>query len=62
MLLRGDLCLKQWKCVRVDDHIDVADTIEEHQGLGWSLHTYACAGVYPPAGTIRHYLLFERGD
>ena len=54
--------MKQYKCVQVDHHREVAEVIEEYQDKGWRLHTYACAGIYVPVSTIRHYLLFERGE
>ena len=57
----GEVKLKEYICVQVSDHRKVGKKIEEWQKNGWSLHTYACAGI----GTmmaINHYLLFERGE
>jgi hypothetical protein len=54
------LILKEWKCVQVGDHKNIGKTIEEWQKNGWSLHTYACAGIGAMMA-VNHYLLFERG-
>jgi hypothetical protein len=48
--------------VKVDHHRDLAEVIETHQERGWRLHTYTCTGIHLPAGTVYHYVLFERGD
>jgi len=49
--------LKEWKCVQVGHHLDVAAVIEEWQKKGWRLHTYQATGS-PTA--VNHYLLFEK--
>jgi len=60
----GEVEVKEWKCVQVDDHKDVGKTIEEWQKNGWGLHTYQAAGMGagPMAYRVNHYLLFERGE
>ena len=50
---------KEWKCVQVGHHKNVAEGIEEYQKEGWHLHTYSSAGT---AGEVKHYLLFEKGE
>ena len=49
--------MKEWKCVEVKSYLKVTSIIRSQQQEGWSLHTYTTAGC---AGTIYHYLLFER--
>jgi len=53
----GENELKEWDCVEVGHHGDVAETIEEFQRKGWRLHTYQATGrdIW-----VKHYLLFER--
>jgi len=53
--------LKEWKCVKVGHHKDVAETIDEWQRNGWRLHTYTCAQA-AMGEIINHYLLFEKGE
>lgn len=50
--------MKRFECVQVDNHKDVASTIEKWQKDGWRLHTYQATGrdIW-----IKHYLLFEKG-
>jgi hypothetical protein len=48
--------MKEWKCVQVKHHEDVAETIQEHEEAGWILHTYNTAQL--DDAVIRHYLLF----
>jgi len=50
--------LKEWECVQVNHHKDVAGTIMEMQEKGWSLHSYQATGQ---TTAVSHYLLFERG-
>lgn len=52
--------MKQWKCVQVKHHKEVAEVIEERRRDGWRLHTYTAAIFY--LFEIRHHLLFERGS
>jgi hypothetical protein len=52
--------LKQYTCVKVGDHKDIGDAVDEWQQKGWRLHTYACAGAGMPV--LHHYLLFEKGE
>jgi hypothetical protein len=49
--------LKDWKLVKVGNHKDVAEEIEDYQKGGWRLHTYQAAGASPA-----HFLLFEKGE
>ena len=59
----GENELKEWECVEVKHHKDIAKTIEEHEEKGWRLHTYQTAGLGagPMSYMVRHYLLFEKG-
>jgi hypothetical protein len=52
--------MNEWQCVLVNNHKDVAKTIEEYEEDGWRLHTYACAGNAALALGTNHYLLFEK--
>jgi hypothetical protein len=49
--------LKQWKCIQLENHNKVADSIEDLQRDGWELHTYQATGrdIW-----IKHYLLFKK--
>jgi hypothetical protein len=60
----GEVKLKEYVCVEVGHHKNVGKTIEEYQKNGWRLHTYQTAGMGagPMSFTIRHYLLFEKGE
>jgi hypothetical protein len=49
--------MKEWKCVEVNSYMKISSTIRDHELDGWILHTYSTTGC---AGTIHHYLLFER--
>ncbi|MDH5770878.1 MAG: DUF4177 domain-containing protein [Candidatus Bathyarchaeota archaeon] len=49
--------MKEYVCVQVGHHKDIAEVIEEYQKKGWRLHTYQAMGT--PA-IVNHYLLFER--
>ena len=51
--------MKQFVCVQVDNHKDIAITITEWQEKGWKLHTYQATGrdIW-----IKHYLLFEKDN
>ena len=55
--IEGEVDMKEWMCVQVKHHNDVANTIERFQKNSWSLHTYQVTGrdVW-----INHYLLFEK--
>jgi hypothetical protein len=50
--------MKEYECIQVNHHKDVAPTIEEWQRNGWRLHTYQATGQ---TTAVNHYLLFERG-
>jgi hypothetical protein len=58
----GESELREWECVEVKHHRDIGKTIEEHEGKGWSLHTYQAAGMGsgPMSFNVHHYLLFEK--
>ena len=49
--------LKQWRCVQLENHREIAECIEDVQRDGWQLNTYQATGrdIW-----IKHYLLFER--
>jgi hypothetical protein len=49
--------VKEWTCVQVNHHKNIAEVIKLHQDGGWSLHTYQAVGTPTMAN---HYLLFER--
>ncbi|UCD09032.1 MAG: hypothetical protein JSU79_11895 [Dehalococcoidales bacterium] len=50
--------MKEYECVQLNHHKNIAEKIQEYQLQGWKLHTYQATGQ----GTlITHYLLFERG-
>ena len=55
----GETKLKEYRCIQVGNHRDIADAIEEYQNRGWLLHTYQASsrGTFPE---VLHYLLFER--
>jgi len=57
LFLDEEYVMKQYECIQVRHHKDVAPTIEEWQRNGWRLHTYTAAG---DTTAINHYLLFER--
>jgi len=56
--------MKEWMCVQVKHHDNVANIIEKFQKNGWRLHTYQTAGMGagPMSFTVSHYLLFEKGE
>jgi len=57
--VKGEVKLKEWECVMVDNYRNVGKTIEDMEKKGWRLHTYWPIHVGP--GTdVDHYLLFER--
>jgi len=60
----GEVKLKEYVCVEVGHHKNVGKTIEEYQRNGWRLHTYQASGMGsgPMSFTVRHYLLFEKGE
>ncbi|MDH5783535.1 MAG: hypothetical protein OEZ35_07745 [Candidatus Bathyarchaeota archaeon] len=51
--------MKEWKCVQIGHHKNVAKAIEKYQKEGWRLHTYQATGQ---ATLVSHYLLFEKGE
>ena len=51
--------MKEYVCVQVNHHKNIAKVIQEHLIDGWHLHTYQATGH---RGMITHYLLFERGQ
>jgi hypothetical protein len=55
--------MKEYECVEVKHHRDIAKTIAEYLKNGWCLHTYQAAGLSggPMSSFVNHYLLFERG-
>ena len=50
--------MKEYECVQVDHHKDIAKVVKEYLMDGWHLHTYQATGR---SNWIKHYLLFERG-
>ena len=52
--------MKEWKCIQVNHHRSIGETIEAWQKNGWNLNTYACASARRPGAEVNHYLLFER--
>ena len=50
--------MKQYECVQVGHHKNIAEVIQEYLMNGWSLHTYQATGQ---ATLVSHYLLFEKG-
>jgi len=58
-LQKGEIRLKEWKCVQIGHHKNVAKAIEKYQKEGWRLHTYQATGQ---ATLVSHYLLFEKGE
>ena len=54
--------MKQYDCVQVGHHKDIAETIDKYQKDGWHLHTYQAtvsnASLIAPV--VYHYLLFEK--
>jgi len=51
--------MKEYVCIQVNHHKDIAKVIQEHLMDGWHLHTYQATGQ---AAMTKHYLLFERGS
>ena len=49
--------MKEYLCVQVGHHKEIAKVMEEYQNKGWQLHTYQAQGS--PA-IVNHYLLLER--
>ena len=49
--------LKEWLCVEVGHHKNIAKVIEDYQQEGWHLNTYQATGQ---ATMVSHYLLFEK--
>ncbi len=50
--------MKEYECVQVNHHKEIAKVIKEYLTNGWHLHTYQATGL---GTTVTHYLLFERG-
>jgi hypothetical protein len=49
--------MKEYECVQVDHHQEIASLIQEYIAKGWHLHTYQATGY---GLLISHYLLFEK--
>jgi len=56
---QGEARLKEWKCVEIGHHKNIAEAIGEYQRKGWRLNTYQATGQ---ATLVSHYLLFEKGN
>jgi hypothetical protein len=55
--------MKEWRCIVIGHHEDVARVITEWELQGWHLHTYNTAGMGGAWNyTVNHYLLFVRGE
>lgn len=50
--------MKEYLCVEVNHHKNIAKVTQEYIMQGWSLHTYQATGE---GAIVKHYLLFERG-
>jgi hypothetical protein len=50
--------MKEYVCVQVNHHKNIAKVTQEYIMQGWRLHTYQATGQ---GAMITHYLLFERG-
>jgi hypothetical protein len=50
--------MKEYECVQLNHHKQIAKKIKEYLTNGWHLHTYQATGF---GSGITHYLLFERG-
>ena len=50
--------MKEYLCVQVGHHKDIAKVTQEYIMQGWRLHTYQATGQ---AAMVTHYLLFEKG-
>lgn len=50
--------MKEYLCIQVNHHKDIAKVTQEYTMQGWRLHTYQATGQ---GAMVRHYLLFERG-
>jgi hypothetical protein len=50
--------MKEYECVQVNHHKEIAKVVEEYLTNGWHLHTYQATGY---GAMVSHYLLFERG-
>lgn len=50
--------MKEYQCIEVGHHKNIAGACSEQVANGWRLHTYQATGF----GTdVKHYLLFEKG-
>jgi hypothetical protein len=50
--------MKEYECVQVNHHKEIAKVVKEYLTNGWHLHTYQATGY---GAMVSHYLLFERG-
>lgn len=51
--------MKEYVCVQVLSHGQIAEAIQEHLADGWRLHTYQATG-HESSNSNSHFLLFER--
>ena len=54
----GHTTVKEYECVQVNHHKEIAKVVKEYLTNGWHLHTDQATGL---GTTVTHYLLFERG-
>jgi hypothetical protein len=53
--------VKEYLCIELKHHKEIADTLEKYQEQGWRLHTYqATATMVGLAPVVSHYLLVEK--
>jgi len=50
--------MKEYECVQVGHHKNIANVIKEYLANGWHLHTYQATSYRVD---VLHYLLFEKG-
>jgi len=53
--------MKEYECVQVPHHKEIAKLIQEYIMNGWRLHTYQASAAGGLSGVVNHYLLFEKG-
>ena len=53
--------MRQWKCIQVNHHDEVAVKITEFEEKGWELDTYNVCSI-AGTGTVKHYLLFLKEE
>jgi hypothetical protein len=51
--------MKEYTCIELKHHKEIAKTLEEYQKQGWRLNTYQVAGI-GMGGNASHYLLLEK--